>query len=114
MSFVELKEKIAHLERRNITSVKFHAELYKRINLSFSALTFIVLGFGVSLVVRHREKSINFLTAFVTTGFYYILLVLGNALAESAMIAPLLGMSFPNISALVVGGFLFIKNAYIR
>lgn len=114
MSMDELKQQINRLTKRGIPSLNFSTEFYKRINLAVSPIIFVILGFGISLVVKHREKSINFLAAFLTTAIYYIFLVLGEALSESGLVDPILSMSIPNILIFVVGGFLFIKNAYIR
>jgi len=114
MGITEIKEKIAYLKEHKINSIKFRTELHKRINLSFSPIGFILLGFGISLIVKHREKSINFLTAFAGTAFYYIFLILGTTLSKAEILDPIIGMAMPNILILFIGGFLFMKNAYTR
>lgn len=114
MNIKELKEKISHLRNLNIDPVKFLAELHKRISFSFSPLTFVILGFGVSLVVKHREKSINFGVAVLIAGVYYLLLLLGEILIEFKFISPMLGMWLPNIIVILLGIYILIKNAYIR
>jgi len=114
MSIRELKEKIRYLKKLNINPVKFLTGLHKRISFSFSPLTFIILGFGISLIVKHREKSINFGIAVVIAGFYYLLLLLGETLTDFGFISPLVGMWLPNIIVILVGCYLIIKNAYIR
>jgi len=114
MNLDELRKKIAHLKEVGIDPVDLKEEFHKRISFSFSAISFVILGFGVSLVVKHREKSINFGIAFLAAGLYYLLFVLAEALIEYKMIIPSLGMWLPNVIIIAVGGYLFLRNAYFR
>ncbi|UCC94439.1 MAG: LptF/LptG family permease [Candidatus Omnitrophota bacterium] len=114
MRLDELKDKIQHLKSMGINPIELIAEFHKRISFSLSIITFILLGFGASLVVRHREKSINFGIAFFTAGIYYLLFILGETLIEHRMITPSLGMWLPNIIIGSLGGYLFYRNAYLR
>lgn len=109
MRLSELRKKIALID-----SPKLKGEFHKRISFSFSCLAFIILGFGISLVVRHREKSINFGIAFLTAGIYYLLFIFGETLLEYRHIAPALGMWLPNIVIISIGGYLIFKHAYSR
>ncbi len=114
MKLSELRSKIKHLKGLGIDPSELESELHKRISFSFSVITFIILGLGVSLVVRHREKSINFGIAFIAAGFYYLLFVLGETLIEYNYVAPIVGMWIPNIITLLIGGYLLLKNAHFR
>ncbi len=114
MTIKELKTMIKKLKEMNVSPRQMVTELYKRISFSFSPLTFVILGFGVSLVVKHREKSINFGIAFLIAGVYYLLLLLGETLTRFNFTPPLLGMWLPNIAIGLVGIYLIVKNAYIR
>ena len=114
MQLSELRDKINYLKEKNIDTSEIEGEFHKRISFSFSVITFILLGFGVSLVVKHREKSINFGIAFLSAGIYYLLFVLGETLIEYRLIMPLLGMWLPNIIVGSVGGYLLFKNAHFR
>jgi len=109
MRLSELRKKIALLD-----APELKGEFHKRISFSFSCLAFIILGFGISLAVRHREKSINFGIAFLTAGVYYLLFILGEALLEYRYVAPALGMWLPNIIVVSIGGYLIFKYAYSR
>ncbi len=109
MRLGELRKKIAL-----IPSPKLLGEFHKRISFSFSCLAFIIFGFGVSLAVKHREKSINFGIAFLTAGIYYLLFILGETLLEYGFLAPILGMWLPNAIIISLGGYLIFKNAYPR
>ena len=114
MNLKELQERIDYLRKRGINPVELIGEIHKRISFSFSVVTFIILGFGVSLAVKHREKSINFGIAFLIAGIYYLLFILGETLLEYHFIIPWLGMWLPNITVATVGGWLLYKNAYPR
>jgi len=109
MRLSELRKKIALID-----APELKGEFHKRISFSFSCLAFIILGFGISLAVKHREKSINFGIAFLTAGFYYLLFILGEALLEYRYIPPALGMWLPNIIVVSIGGYLIFKYAYSR
>ena len=114
MTLKELKEKINHLKKLGIDPVELQGEFHKRMSFSLSVIAFIILGFGVSLAVKHREKSINFGIAFLSAGIYYLLFVLGETLIEHHLIIPSLGMWLPNIITISIGGTLLLKNARFR
>ena len=118
MTIKELREKMAYLRKMGISSgdkpLELKKEIHERISLSFAVMSFIILGFGVSLAVKHREKSINFGIAFMAAGIYYLLLILGETLIEYHLIIPSLGMWLSNIIIALIGSYLFFKNAYFR
>jgi LPS export ABC transporter permease LptF len=114
MGLAELKGKIGYLKSRGINPVELVIEFHKRISFSFSIIAFILLGFGVSLRVKHREKSINFGIALLVAGIYYLLFLLGQTLVEYKIIPPLIGMWLPNLIIVSIGSYLIYKNAYYR
>ncbi|MFH1519645.1 MAG: LptF/LptG family permease [Candidatus Omnitrophota bacterium] len=109
MRLEELRRKISLLN-----APELRGEFHKRISFSFACLAFIILGFGISLVVKHREKTMNFGIAFLTAGVYYLLFILGETLLEYRFIAPSLGMWLPNIIVVSLGVYLIFKNAHPR
>ena len=114
MNIKELREKAKYLKRMGIPSLEFMTELHKRISFSFSIITFAILGFGVSLMVRHREKSINFGIAAFTALIYFLLFITAETLIEYHLINPILGMWLPNIVIIFAGELLIYKNAHFR
>lgn len=110
MMLKELMGKINELRSRGVKPVELEGEFHKRISFSFSAIAFIILGFGVSLAVKHREKSINFGIAFLTAGVYYLMFILGETLIEYRLIIPFLGMWLPNIVVMLTGGYFIFKK----
>lgn len=114
MSLKELRAEAKKLKGINIDPVEYVAEFHKRISFSLSILVFILVGFGVSFAIKHREKSINFGIAFLIAGSYYLLFILGEALVEYHKIAPFLGMWLPNIIISIIGIRFIHKNAHFR
>jgi len=110
----ELKRKIRHLQKLGIKPLSLISEFQRRLSLSFSPITFILLGFGISFGVRHREKSINFGIAFLIWGVYYLFFILGEALTEFRILPPWLGMWLANIVTVGVGIYFIYKYAHIR
>ncbi|MCP4651808.1 MAG: YjgP/YjgQ family permease [Candidatus Omnitrophica bacterium] len=114
MRLGELRSRSKELEGKGVDAIKLSAEFHKRISFSFSIMVFILLGFGVSLVVKHREKSINFGIAFLAAGVYYLLFIFGETMVEYQKITPLLGMWLPNIIMGLIGSVLVLRNAHFK
>ncbi|RKY37099.1 MAG: hypothetical protein DRP72_03480 [Candidatus Omnitrophota bacterium] len=112
LTMKELKEKIPYLRSLKIFPKNLLIEFHKRISISLSPLIFVILGFGVATLVRHREKSINFGVTFLLAVSYYLLLILGETLAEANIVAPSLGMWIPNIIFLSLGIHLIRKCTF--
>lgn len=111
MTLNELRENIRKLKNPPVDMI---SEFHERISFSFSIIVFILLGFGVSLVVKHREKSINFGIAFLGGLGYYLLFILAKAVVEHQILSPAIGMWLPNIIIAAIGLFLLKKNAHFR
>jgi LPS export ABC transporter permease LptF len=118
MSINEINKKIEYLESKGIDvsdkPVDLQKEFHKRISFSLSTVVFVLLGFSVSLIVKHREKSVNFFVAGAGAFLYYMLFILGDALIEEALIAPALGMWLPNILITLLGSYILFTHAYSR
>jgi len=110
MRLKELRDKIHRYKKLGVDTTELKGEFHKRISFSFSVIAFVILGFGVSLVVKHREKSINFGIAFFAAGLYYLLFILGETLIEYHLILPSIGMWLPNIIVISIGGYLLYKK----
>ncbi len=120
MHLSQLRQKINNFRTtsdkkiENRMLARFLTEFHRRISFSFAPLAFVILGFGVSMTIKHREKSINFIIALLTAGIYYLLFLLGETLAESHFLPAVLAMWLPNITITSVGIFLFYKYAHFR
>ena len=114
MTPYELRSQIKYFRQKGMMPVKLYIEKYSRLSFSFSALVFVVLGFGVSLMVKHREKSINLGLAFLGALLYYILYLLGTTLAKRMIMPPFFAMWLPDVIILGAGLYLILKHAYFR
>lgn len=120
MRLEELKQKINNFKEKTqgkaetTMPTEFLSEFHRRISFSFAPIAFVILGFGISMTIKHREKSINFIVAAVTAGIYYLLFLLGETLTEYHMLPPPLAMWLPNIIIILAGSFLFYKYAHFR
>jgi lipopolysaccharide export system permease protein len=114
MSIRELLDRGRELKLKGVDPTDIYAEFHQRISFSFSVIVFAFLAFVVSLIVRHREKSINFGIAFLIAGIYYLLSIGAEALVEYHKIGPMLGMWMPNIITAGTGIYLIKKNAHFK
>jgi len=114
MSVKEIRNKVNHLKNIGVEPLDFIKEFHKRISFAFSIVTFTILGFGISLMVRHREKSINLGVAFAAGLAGYLLFILAEALIEYHVLPAFLGMWLPNVIIASLGIFLLYKNAHFR
>ena len=114
MNIAELRKKAGELKAKGVDPVDMLAEFHQRISFAFSVIVFTLIGFAISLIVRHREKSINFGIAFAIAGSYYLLFILGESLVEYHKITPFLGMWMPNIITGAIGIRLMVKNAHFK
>lgn len=114
MSLSELRNEITRFKNMGISPHKLEGEYYGRFSFSTAIITFILLGFALSLIVKHREKSINFGVAFLGAGTYYIVFISMQSLVEYGKINPFIGMWIPNIIIGLPTIFFIYKNAHFR
>jgi lipopolysaccharide export system permease protein len=118
MSIKELREKMAFLKKIAANGhhepLALKKELHRRISHPFSVMVFIILGFGISLIIKHREKSINLFIASVGTGLYYLLDFVGTVLVEHRIISIPLGAWLPNMVTALIGTIIIFKYANSR
>jgi len=109
MTFKEISYLISKFKISGIEIWPLITELHKRIALAFSIVVFILLGSGLAMITRRREKSINFSLAFGITAIYYLLLLGANAFSLQGYLWPALAMWLPNIILGIVGLLLLIR-----
>jgi LPS export ABC transporter permease LptF len=118
MSIRELREKMAFIKNIGANSpyepLELKKEFHKRISLPFSIIVFVILGFGISLIIKHREKSINLFIASVGTGMYYLFDFVGAILIEHRIVPIPLGVWMANIIVALVGLIIIFKYANTR
>ncbi len=110
MGIKEIIRKITPLHKKGlVVPVKLEAELHRKLSVSFSCIVFILIGFGVAGVIKHREKSVNLGVCFGLGLGYYFLSLLGETLVIKEYMPVIAGMWLPNVIFLIIGGFLSYK-----
>jgi LPS export ABC transporter permease LptF len=110
MPLKELSHTIRLLKHAGANPQPLEIEYFKRISFSFSTVTFVLLGFGTALTVKHREKTVNFGLALACAGIYYLLFMLGAALVERKYLSVAAGMWLPNVIVAAIGLWLMLKR----
>lgn len=109
MSIKELSRLIKTFKQEGKDPIPLEVSLQKKLSYSFSSIVFILLGFGTAGVIRHREKSLNFGLCFLSALGYYLLSLAGETLVFKAGVPVFLGIWFPNLVFLLLGGYLSYK-----
>ena len=99
MTFKELKEEMARLDRLFIDTTRLRTEYFRKIAWSFSPLIFILIGFPLAVITNRREKSANIVLAILCFAFYYLVSLGCEALSKKGIAPPALIMWTPNMIA---------------
>lgn len=101
MTIKELKNEI---DRANLTGIDpkpMTIEIHAKISLAFACLVLILVGCPLSMIAKHKLKSVNFGLGLVIFGVYYLLILGANAFAKTPNLqtyfAPQLAIWIPNI-----------------
>ncbi|MCM8780302.1 MAG: LptF/LptG family permease [Candidatus Omnitrophica bacterium] len=103
MTIQELNQEIIRLKKENIDPTPLLIHVHEKIALAFSCLVFMLVGIPLAVMVRRRERSINFGIAFLIVGIYYLLLISSEALSLEGHLTPALAMWLPNIIFTSIG-----------
>ena len=106
MTIKEIRNAMVNLEDKDLDPLPLEVELHRKLSLSFSSIVFVLLGFGIAGMIKHREKTINFGICLLSAVAYYLFSMLGETLVLKAMLPVALGMWLPNILFLVLGTIL--------
>ena len=109
MTIDELKKEIRRLNKEGINSSPLIAQIHEKIATALSPFLFILLGASLSVIVRLRQKGLNFLLAVLIIMPYYVLLTGLEAIALQGNINPILAMWLPNALYLAIGLPLIFK-----
>ncbi|MCR5440135.1 lipopolysaccharide export system permease protein [Selenomonas sp. WCT3] len=106
LTMKELKAQIEIMKTQYINTNKLEAELYQRVTVPMASLIFALIGVPLGLQPTRNSSSAGFAMSVIIIFFYYALMTMGNALARSGAIAPMLAVWIPNIVGLIAGFFL--------
>ena len=102
----ELRAEIDIMKTQFVNTNKLEAELYQRVSVPMASLVFALVGIPLGLQPNRNSSSAGFAMSVIIIFFYYALMTMGNALARSGALAPMLAVWIPNIVGLLAGGFL--------
>ena len=106
LTMKELRAEIDIMRSQFVNTNKLEAELYQRVSVPMASLVFALVGVPLGLQPNRNSSSAGFAMSVIIIFFYYALMTLGNALARSGALAPLLAVWIPNIVGLLSGFFL--------
>ncbi len=110
MGIKEIWHKLKSLEAEGLNPpVELEVEFHRKLSVSFSCMVFILLGFGIAGVVRHREKSLNLGLCFLMALLYYLFSLLGETFVIKSGLPAWAGGWSANVIFLTVGLFLSYK-----
>lgn len=107
----QLKTEAEKLEAQGIDSTPLKIEAHRRVALAFSPLAFVLVGLPLGITMRRAQRSVGLgLSVLVFLG-YYLLLVIGQSLAEQKLfsIGPALWMG--NAVLFAVGSILLWRSS---
>jgi len=111
MNLKELKAEIDSIKTTGEDLNDLKAQYYRKIAFSFASFFIVLVGLPLALFSKKKEKSASFGIALVLIVVYYLLLTLGEVVAEQGLIYPIIAMWMPNILAGIVGIFMIYKVA---
>ncbi|MBI3322495.1 MAG: LptF/LptG family permease [Candidatus Omnitrophica bacterium] len=106
MTHIELKQEIARLKSEGIEPVPLHVETHRRTAMAFSPLIFILTGLPLGITTRRAQRSIGLALSVVIFLGYYLLLVLGQTLAQKGVLDAFPALWLGNAAFLLLGSFL--------
>lgn len=109
MTMNELTQQISDYKAKGIETAPLATHLHQKLALAFSAFVFILLASPMAIITHRREKTLNFVIAFLTVVIYYLLLIGCESLSLQGHIGPALGMWLPNIIFTIIGIILMIR-----
>ena len=110
LTMKELRAQINIMKTQYVDTNKLEAELYQRITVPMASLIFALIGVPLGLQPTRNSSSAGFAMSVIIIFFYYALMTMGNALARSGAVAPIIAVWIPNIVGLIAG-FILIRRA---
>jgi len=111
MNLKELKAEIAQTDKTGEDLNDLKAEYHRKIAFSFASFFIVLIGLPLALFSKKKEKTASFGIALILIVAYYLLLTLGEVIAEQGLIYPVIAMWMPNILAGVIGIFMIYRVA---
>ena len=106
-SYVEMQISDLNVKKEQIS--KFKVELYKKFMLSSACIILLLIGGGMGAIVRKGGLGMPILISTCFYMIFHIFNMIGDKLAQSGVIAPLIGAWLPSIVLFPIAVFLVYK-----
>lgn len=111
MNSDQLEVEWKKLSREGVDPAPLAIEVHRRLAMAFSPFCFVLIGLPLGITTRRAQRSVGLgLSVLVFLG-YYLMMVLGQALAQKGILPPGPGLWLGNIVLFVVGLILFWRSA---
>lgn len=109
MTFRELIQERRALEERGVSAGPVRTQIHRQVAFSFACFAFTLVAAPLAIQAHRRETSIGIAMALVLVMFYYVFLILGEALESKEHLRPHLLMWAPNFLFQGLGGWLLYR-----
>jgi lipopolysaccharide export system permease protein len=109
MTFSELLEKAGDAKKEGQSPAPLMTEIHQRIAVSFASAVFVILGIVLGIQLKKGSKAVGVGMSMVVILVYYGLLLLMVSLASRNSAASAVLPWVPNLAALLVSGFLWMR-----
>ena len=95
---------------------KYKVEAHKKFSIPFACILFVLLGAPLGILANKGGFAVSTSMSFGFFLMYYILLIIGEELADRNILSPLVGMWTPNVVLMIVSYtlsstiFVVVKN----
>ena len=107
MSLRTLREETQRLQSEGIDPTPLRIEYQRRTSMAFSPLAFILVGLPTGITTRRAQRLIGFVLSVPFFLGYYILLIVGQTLAQKGLLPSAPAMWLGNGIFLALGAVLF-------
>jgi lipopolysaccharide export system permease protein len=111
MTLTELRAAIDAKNRAGNPALGEAVELQRKFSIPFACLAFAAIGIPLGIQPTRSVRSRGFSLSLVVIFVYYLLLTLGESLAERGVVPPVVAMWSPNVLLSVLAVTLFIRTA---
>ena len=85
---------------------KYRVEAHKKFSIPFACILFVLLGAPLGILANKGGFAVSTSISFGFFLMYYILLIIGEELADRNILSPLVGMWTPNVVLMIVSIYL--------
>ncbi|MEO0083720.1 MAG: LptF/LptG family permease [candidate division WOR-3 bacterium] len=108
----QLEDNLTKLKYKRKEFNQYAAEIEKKYALAFSCLIFLFFGANLGILIRRSGLGVGFIIGLLLFAGYYILLIAGEELADTAKVNAFFGIWFGNILLILITLELVVRICY--